>query len=78
MVLNQNGRHLDKNKLWFKFYMPSNLGLVNVYKKTVIVIAKDTKENNTRQSNCDKKVSHIVVDFSNRDGESSMIYTANI
>ena len=48
-------RYLDTNKLWFKFYTPSNLGLVNVYKKTVIVIAKDTKENNTRQSNCDKK-----------------------
>ena len=38
-------RHLDKNKLWFKFYIPSNLSLVNVYIKIVIVIAKDTKEN---------------------------------
>ena len=48
-------RHLDKNKLWFKFYIPSNLGLVNVYIKIVIVIAKDTEENNTKQNNCDKK-----------------------
>ena len=46
-------RHLDKNKFWFKFYMPSNLGLVNVYIK--IVITKDRKENNTKQNNCDKK-----------------------
>ena len=60
---------------WFKFYIPSNLGLVNICE--IIVIDKDTKENNTTQNNCDK-VSHIVVDFSNRDGETSVIYTASV
>ena len=45
-------RHLDENKLWFKFYIPLDLGLVNMFK---IVIDEDTKENDTKQNNCDIK-----------------------
>ena len=73
-------RHLDKNKLWFKFYIPSNLGLVNAYTgRIVIVIAKHAKKNNTKQNNCVRqKVSNMVIDFSNRDCETSIIYTASI
>ena len=57
-------RHYDKNKLRFKFYIPSNLGLVNVYKIEVI----DKVKRKTKQLR--QKVSHIVVDFLNRNGES--------
>ena len=35
---------MDKNKLWFKFYIPSNLGLVNIYK---IIVIDSKKENKT-------------------------------
>ena len=58
---------MDKNKLSFKFYIPSNLGLVNIYK--IVVIDKVQRKIIPNKTTA-KKVSHIVVDFLNRNGES--------
>ena len=60
---------------WFKFYIPSNLGLVNICK--IIVIDK-VQRRIIPKKQLRQKVSQIVVDFSNRDGETSVIYTAII
>ena len=60
---------------WFKFYIPSNLDRVNICK--IIVIDK-VQRRIIPKKQLRQKVSHVVVDFSNRDGETSVIYTAII
>ena len=69
-------RHLDTNVLVQILY-PLKSGSCEHNLCKIIVIDKVQRKIIPKKQ-LRQKVSHIVVDFSNRDGETSVIYTASI